>query len=84
MAQFATATAMRVSDWITMDQDRIDQFAHCTGDHQWIHVDVERAKTGPFGATIAHGFLTLSLIPMTMLMMMMMMIYSIRDMFEWK
>ena len=52
-----------VSDWITMDQGRIDQFADCTGDHQWIHVDVERAKTGPFGATIAHGFLTLSLIP---------------------
>ncbi|HVJ53537.1 MAG TPA: MaoC family dehydratase [Aliidongia sp.] len=52
-----------ISDWITIDQARINQFADCTGDHQWIHVDVERAKQGPFGATIAHGFLTLSLIP---------------------
>jgi acyl dehydratase len=52
-----------VSEWITVDQARIDQFAQCTGDHQWIHVDVERAKSGPFGTTIAHGYLTLSLIP---------------------
>jgi acyl dehydratase len=52
-----------VSDWITIDQDRINRFADCTGDHQWIHVDVERAKLGPFGTTIAHGYLTLSLIP---------------------
>jgi acyl dehydratase len=52
-----------VSDWITVDQDRIDRFADCTGDHQWIHVDVERAKRGPFGSTIAHGYLTLSLVP---------------------
>ncbi|HWF69488.1 MAG TPA: MaoC family dehydratase [Mycobacterium sp.] len=52
------------SDWITVDQDRIDAFADATGDHQWIHVDVERARTeSPYGATIAHGFLTLSLIP---------------------
>ena len=51
-----------LSDWITVDQKRIDQFAEATGDHQWIHVDVERAKTGPFGATIAHGYLTLSLL----------------------
>jgi acyl dehydratase len=52
------------SDWITVDQDRIDAFADATGDHQWIHVDVERARTGsPYGSTIAHGFLTLSLIP---------------------
>ena len=47
----------------TIDQDRVDQFADATGDHQWIHVDVERAKDGPFGGTIAHGYLTLSLVP---------------------
>jgi acyl dehydratase len=53
-----------VSDWLTVDQDRINQFADCTGDHQWIHVDVERAKReSPFGTTIAHGYLTLSLLP---------------------
>ena len=52
-----------VSDWITVTQEQIDQFAEATGDHQWIHVDVERAKAGPFGAPIAHGFLTLSLLP---------------------
>jgi len=53
-----------VSDWITVDQERINQFADCTGDHQWIHVDVERAqRESPFGATIAHGYLTLSLLP---------------------
>ena len=52
-----------VSDWITVTQQQIDQFAEATGDHQWIHVDVERAKAGPFGAPIAHGFLTLSLLP---------------------
>jgi acyl dehydratase len=51
------------SDWLQVTQDRINQFADATGDHQWIHVDPERAKAGPFGATIAHGFLTLSLIP---------------------
>lgn len=51
------------SDWVTITQEQINQFAQATGDHQWIHVDVERAKTGPFGAPIAHGFLTLSLIP---------------------
>lgn len=50
------------SEWLTMEQDRVDTFAKATGDHQWIHVDVERAKTGPFGATIAHGYLTLSLV----------------------
>lgn len=50
-----------VSDWVCIDQDRIDGFAHVTGDDQWIHVDPERAKTGPFGATIAHGYLTVSL-----------------------
>jgi acyl dehydratase len=51
------------SDWLQVTQDRIDQFADATNDHQWIHVDAERAKKGPFGTTIAHGFLTLSLIP---------------------
>src|SRR5277367_5992074 len=54
-----------VSDWVEVSQDRINQFAEATGDHQWIHVDVERAKKDmPGGKTIAHGFLTLSLIPM--------------------
>ena len=54
-----------VSDWVEVTQKRIDQFAEATGDHQWIHVDVERAKKDmPGGKTIAHGFLTLSLIPM--------------------
>jgi len=48
--------------WVTVDQQRVDQFANCTGDHQWIHVDVERAKNGPFGGTIAHGYLTMSMI----------------------
>jgi acyl dehydratase len=53
------------SDWLEVDQDRINRFADATDDHQWIHVDVERAKSGPFGGPIAHGFLTLSLlIPM--------------------
>jgi len=51
-----------VSDWLVVDQKRIDQFAECTDDHQWIHVDIEKAAKGPFGKTIAHGFLTLSLI----------------------
>jgi acyl dehydratase len=52
------------SDWHTIDQARIDLFAQATGDHQWIHTDPERAAAGPFGATVAHGFLTLSLLPM--------------------
>ncbi|MGI8577601.1 MAG: MaoC family dehydratase [Nocardioidaceae bacterium] len=51
------------TDWVTIDQDRIDAFAAATGDDQWIHVDPQRAATGPFGATIAHGYLTLSLVP---------------------
>ncbi len=51
------------SDWITVTQERIGLFADATGDHQWIHLDAERAKAGPFGTTIAHGFLTLSLLP---------------------
>ena len=54
---------LAVSDWISVTQQQIDLFADATGDHQWIHVDPERAKSGPFGGTIAHGFLTLSLIP---------------------
>jgi acyl dehydratase len=52
-----------VSDWITVDQKRINLFADATGDHQWIHVDAARAAAGPYGATVAHGFLTLSLLP---------------------
>lgn len=52
-----------VSDWLTVTQERVDQFADATDDHQWIHVDPERAAQSPFGGTIAHGFLTLSLIP---------------------
>ena len=52
-----------VSDWITVTQDQVQLFADATGDQQWIHVDVERARAGPFGAPIAHGFLTLALLP---------------------
>lgn len=52
------------SDWVTIDQHRIDLFADATGDHQWIHVDIEKAKQGPYGKTIAHGYLTLSLVNM--------------------
>lgn len=52
-----------VSDWITITQQQVNLFAEATGDHQWIHVDPEKASKGPFGGTIAHGFLTLSLIP---------------------
>jgi acyl dehydratase len=54
---------LAVSDWTAVTQQQIDLFADATGDHQWIHVDPERAKSGPFGSTIAHGFLTLSLLP---------------------
>ncbi len=50
------------SEWLEMTQDRIDKFADATGDHQWIHIDPERAKQGPFGACIAHGYLTLALV----------------------
>ena len=53
-----------VSDWLLVDQGRIDAFAHATGDLQWIHVDPLRAAAGPFGSTVAHGFLTLSLLPL--------------------
>ena len=55
---------LAVSDWFPVSQQRIDQFAEATGDHQWIHVDPARAAKGPFGATIAHGFLTLSMLPL--------------------
>lgn len=57
-------TELGVGDWVEITQDRVNQFADVTGDHQWIHVDVERAKASPLGGPIAHGFLTLSLIPM--------------------
>lgn len=52
-----------VSDWLTISQAQVNQFAEATGDHQWIHVDPEKARAGPFGGPIAHGFLTLSLLP---------------------
>ena len=52
-----------VSDWLTITQAQVNQFAEATGDHQWIHVDPEKARAGPFGGPIAHGFLTLSLLP---------------------
>ena len=52
------------TDWVVVDQETVNAFADATGDHQWIHLDVERAKDGPFGGTIAHGYLTLSLLPM--------------------
>ena len=68
--QYSMATARQfvgrelgASDWVAVDQDRIDRFAACTGDRQWIHVDVERARReSPFGAPIAHGYLSLSLV----------------------
>ncbi len=59
----ATGEEVGTTEWVEITQERVDQFADATGDHQWIHVDVERAKDGPFGGTIAHGYLTLSLIP---------------------
>ena len=55
-------TQLGPTDWLIIDQDRVNGFAEVTGDHQWIHVDVERAKAGPFGGTIAHGYLTMSLV----------------------
>jgi len=60
----AVGSHVGYSDWHTVTQEQVDRFAEATGDHQWIHVDVERAKDGPFGTTIAHGYLTLSLLPM--------------------
>jgi len=58
----AVGDDLGASEWLTVEQDRINLFADATGDHQWIHVDPERAKDGPFGACIAHGYLTLSLV----------------------
>ncbi|MCG8535468.1 MAG: MaoC family dehydratase [Pseudomonadales bacterium] len=58
----AVGTKLGESEWLTIDQDRINLFADATGDHQWIHVDPEKAKSGSFGCTIAHGYLTLSLV----------------------
>lgn len=71
---FASVDALRdaigkdlgYGDWITIDQQRINQFAEATGDHQWIHVDPQRAAQGPFKTTVAHGYLTLSLLPVLM------------------
>jgi acyl dehydratase len=71
MRSFATLAELQAlvgqplgeSDWVTIDQPRIDRFADATSDHQWIHVDPARAADGPFGTTVAHGFLTLSLLP---------------------
>jgi acyl dehydratase len=60
----AAGCELGTSDWLEITQDRVDLFAEATGDHQWIHVDVARAAEGPFGGTIAHGYLTLSLIPL--------------------
>lgn len=57
----AVGRELGVSEWLQIDQERVNLFADATGDHQWIHVDPERAKTGPFGSTIAHGYLTLAL-----------------------
>ena len=57
----AIGTRLGPTDWMEISQERVDQFAAATDDHQWIHVDVEAAKSGPFGGTIAHGYLTMSL-----------------------
>ncbi len=59
----AVGEKLGTSDWVVLEQDRINTFADATGDHQWIHVDAEKAARGPFGGTIAHGLLTLSLLP---------------------
>jgi acyl dehydratase len=58
----AEGQQLGVSEWLAIEQDRVNLFADATGDHQWIHVDPEKAKTGPYGGTIAHGYLTLSLV----------------------
>ncbi len=59
----AAGEQLGLSDWMTIEQQRVNAFADATEDHQWIHIDPERAAAGPFGTTIAHGFLTLSLLP---------------------
>ena len=61
--QQAVGEELGTSDWVLIEQARVDRFAEATDDHQWIHVDPERAAAGPFGGTIAHGYLTLSLLP---------------------
>ena len=63
MSELKPGAEFGPSSWIEVSQERIDSFAETTGDHQWIHVDRERAKNGPFGTTIGHGYLTLSLLP---------------------
>ncbi len=60
----AVGEDLGASEWLRIEQGRVDAFAEATGDHQWIHVDVEQAASGPFGGTIAHGYLTLSLLPL--------------------
>ena len=70
----ASGTDLGYSDWMLVDQKRIDTFADATGDHQWIHVDPARAAEGPFGKTIAHGLLTLSLYPVLMFQ-----VYEVRN-----
>ncbi|MFF1276874.1 MaoC family dehydratase [Streptomyces marokkonensis] len=60
----AVGEQLGYTDWLEVDQKRIDLFAEATGDHQWIHVDPQKAAAGPFGTTIAHGYLTLSLLPL--------------------
>ncbi|MCW2786154.1 MAG: putative enoyl-CoA hydratase 1 [Marmoricola sp.] len=62
--QAAAGEELGTSEWLEISQQQVDDFAEATGDHQWIHVDVERAKGGPFGTTIAHGYLTLALLPL--------------------
>jgi acyl dehydratase len=59
----AVGQEIGTTEWVQITQKRVNEFADATGDHQWIHVDVEKAKDGPFGGTIAHGYLTLSLVP---------------------
>ena len=59
----AAGEEIGTTDWVEITQERVNQFADATGDHQWIHVDEEKAKSGPFGGTIAHGYLTASLLP---------------------
>jgi acyl dehydratase len=59
----AVGEELGTTEWLTIDQERVNAFADATDDHQWIHVDLERAAAGPFGGTIAHGYLTLSLLP---------------------
>lgn len=60
----AAGSELGVSEWVEINQDRINDFADATGDRQWIHIDTERAANGPFGTTIAHGYLTLAMIPL--------------------